>query len=206
MAILASELLSLEVRFVNFAHGSLTYEIGFLWNKESMINDALLKRSNDYHRSRSKGYFLTKDYIGDQDPNKNSLVDMIEKVLETGKPEYWETLEIGEMIAIYPEMFFPFMESHWKLVHEPEWSKQQQEEREKKKRELGKLPDDEFTVIAFIDAYQFEECDCYYGEGIALHMRVQRVALEDFCAQLKGEYLEFKEKYKIDEYKREDEE
>jgi hypothetical protein len=61
--------------------------------------------------------------------------------------------------------------------------------------------DDWFTVIAFVDAYNFQNSSAYLDSGIALHLLVERKDVEAFCAKLKEEYAEFKEKFKVDEYK-----
>lgn len=72
--------------------------------------------------------------------------------------------------------------------------------REGDKSKKEKLPDDMFTVIAFIDAYNFQNSGVYYSSGIALHMIVERRELQSFSLKLRDEYSEFKKKFKVDEY------
>lgn len=158
---------------------------------ESMINDALLKRWSDYWRSRSAGYFLAWEYEQDR------LIEIIEKVLETDEPAYWEPIDPDVIFAIYPKKHFPLlMKSRYELMFEEE-----EAEREHEKLGKGKSPDDWFTVIALVDAYNFQNSSVYLDSGIALHLLVERKDVEAFCAKLKEEYTEFKEKFKVDEYK-----
>jgi len=193
MALLKSDLLSLEINFVGFEYGWVQYEIYFRWKNVPIINDNLLKGDGEYWGSRKTGSFLANE------DDKDRLIDTISKVLETNEPEYWEPIDPDIIVAIYPEMYFPFLKSHYTLIDESENHKKKRQEREKLKKELGGLPDDSFTIIVFIDAYNFKNSDAYYGEGISLHLIVDRVILENFKSDLSKEYSEFKEKYKVDE-------
>lgn len=74
------------------------------------------------------------------------------------------------------------------------------EARKKLKEEQGKLPDDLYTCIASVDAYNFKEADAYYGQGFALHMIVKRHQLESFASQLQSEYMDFKKAFEVDEW------
>ena len=195
MAKLSTKSLTLEIKYTGFKAGDVQYEIGFLWEGESMINDALLKRSSDYWRSRSKGVFLASDY------EKDSLIETIEKALETNEPEYWEPIDPDVILAIYPEMDFPFIKPHHEVIWMSLKVKEKIERRQREKQEKGKLPDDWITLICFIDAYNFQNSGAYYDSGIALHMLVERKDLEAFCLELKREYAEFKEVFKPEEYK-----
>ncbi len=195
MAKLESDSLSLEIAFRGFEYGWVQYEIAFLWEGEGMINDSLLKRWSSYWNSRTNGRFLANDYEAD------ILIRTLEKILETDKAEYWQPMEPDITIAVYPNEFFPFLKSHYKIIYKSDEAKKKSEEYEKLKREKGKLPSDLFTIIVFIDAYNFRNCEAYQSEGISLHLIVERENLESFCNRLKTEYLEFKEKYKVDEYK-----
>ncbi len=196
MALLKSELLSLEINFVGFEYGWVQYEIYFKWENEPIINDNLLKRDGEYWSSRKTGSFLANE------DEKDRLIDTISKVLETNEPEYWEPIDPDIIVAIYPEMYFPFLKSHYTLIDESEDHKKKRQEREKLKKELGSLPDDSFTINVFIDAYNFKNSDAYYDEGISLHLIVDRVTLENFKSDLSKEYSEFKEKYRVDEHQK----
>lgn len=189
MARLSTELLSLEIRYKNFFAGDIQYEISFLWENQSMINDLLLKRWSDYWSSRSKGAFLACDF------ERDWLIETIEKVLETDEADYWEPYEPDVILAIYPDRYFPFLKPHTDRI---ESIKEIGREGDKSKKE--KLPDDMFTVIVFIDAYNFQNSGVYYSSGIALHMIVERRELQSFSLKLREEYSEFKKKFKVDEY------
>lgn len=190
MALLKSELLSLEINFVGFKHGWVQYEIYFRWENEPIINDNLLKKNGEYWGSRKKGSFLANE------DEKDRLIDTISKVLQTNEADYWEPVDPDVIVAIYPERYFPFLKPHYTLINESEDHKKKREEREKLKKKLGSLPDDSFTIIVFIDAYNFKNSDAYYGEGISLHLIVDRVTLEKFNSELSNEYSKFKEKFK----------
>ena len=70
--------------------------------------------------------------------------------------------------------------------------------------QLGKLPDDVICMVVFIDQYNFARWDAYRGEGPALVLQPQRQQLEQFLADLKQQYMEFKLKFnKMDEWNRE---
>ncbi len=62
------------------------------------------------------------------------------------------------------------------------------EENEKKKQKKGKQPDDLFTIITFVDSYNFKNNRAYSGEGISLHLIVTRKDLEKFANELEIEY------------------
>jgi len=153
-----------------------------------MINDALLKRWSDYWRSRSKGYFLANEY------EKDFLIETIAKALQTDEPQYWQSLDPDLTFAVHPKKHSPFLKPNNSLFDDADKTKSEQINKEKQ-------PDDWFTVIAFVDAYNFQNSDTYYDGGIALHMLVERKDVEIFCANLKKEYAEFKKKFKVDEYK-----
>ncbi len=73
------------------------------------------------------------------------------------------------------------MKSHWVVVYEKD---KNQEDMEQRKGEC-------FTIITFIDSYNFEGSDTYSGEGISLHMVVKREDLENFVTDLEAEYKNF---------------
>lgn len=51
-----------------------------------------------------------------------------------------------------------------------------------------KCRNDLFTIMIFIDSYNFKDCTIYSGEGISLHMVVRREDLEKFVSDLEIEY------------------
>src|SRR5437588_797668 len=147
-----------------------------------MINAARVKRSSDYWNSRRPGVFLARQY------EKDYLIQIIEKVLETNQPECWEPYEPDVILAIYPETYFPFMKPHREVIWTSLKMKEEVERQEREKLERGKLPDDPVTIICFIDAYNFRNTKAYCESGIALHLTVERKDLELFCLELKKEY------------------
>jgi hypothetical protein len=194
MAKLTSGNLTLEIRFREFdAAGWVQYEILFLWENKPIINDALLKRCNEYWQARNYGAFKANQY------ERDDLIAKIEKALETNEPVHWQPLEPDVIIAIYPEMYFPFLETKLEVLYESEDFRQKREQREKRKQEAGKLPDDPITFIIFVDAYNFENSDAYSGQGPALIMCLNRSEIEAFCSELKKEYSDFSKKHKIDD-------
>ncbi len=116
---------------------------------------------------------------------KDFLIETIRDILKTNEPEYWEPLEPDSIIAIYPGMFFPFLKSH---LIEKEIEEKEHEENEKKKQKTGRQPDDLFTIITFVDSYNFKNNRAYSGAGISLHLIVTREHLEKFANELEMEY------------------
>lgn len=175
MAKLQSDNLTLEVKFNSFENQWINYDIRFYWKDDIIVNDNILKREGKWWSKRNYGTFIANDY------EKDHLIDTIKKILKTNKAEYWETLEPDVTIAIYPEKFFPFLESHWTLIDN---DKEEQIENEIQER----FEDDLFTIIFFIDSYGFKDSESYSGEGISLHMVVRREDLEKFVSDLEIEY------------------
>lgn len=182
MAKLQSNDLILEIKFNNFEDEWIEYEIKFYWKDDIIVNDSILKRTGDWWDKRSSGAFLANDF------ERDYLIETIRKVLKTNKPEYWEPLEPDAVIAIYPEMFFPFLKSHWTLTED----NKEEEPREKGIKEKGEQPDDLFTIITFIDSYNFKNSGAYSGEGISLHLIVERKDLEKFVIELETEYRDLR--------------
>lgn len=177
MAKLQSGDLNLEIVFNSFEDEWVAYEIKFSWKDDIIVNDNILKRDSDWSCKRRHGTFMANDY------EKDHLIDVMRKVLDTNEPDYWEPVEPDVLIAIYPEMFFPFVKSHWILIEDGELK-----QIEKEKQEKGKSPDDLFTIITFFDTFNFKNCGAYSGQGISMHMIVKRKYLEKFVTELETEY------------------
>ncbi|MCA9990306.1 MAG: hypothetical protein KDE29_04825, partial [Anaerolineales bacterium] len=192
MATLKSGNLSFDFRYTGFEHGWVQYQFYFLWKGEPMVRDESLKRWNDYWNCRPESAFLANEHGSD------GLLPFLRGVLENNEADYWEPLEPDIVVALYPDDYFPFLKSHLTLVYESDESIQRREARKKLKEEKGKLPDDSFTFIAFVDAYNFKDASVYYGQGLSLHMIVNRHELEEFANQLEKEYSEFKLRFKAD--------
>ena len=121
-------------------------------------------------------------------------------MLEKDEPDYWEPLEPDIIVAVYPGMYFPFLPSHMKLIYERDEIKAKRIARDQEKAKKGKLPDDAFTFIAFVDAYNLKDAGAYRGQGLSWQMIVHRNALEQFVADLEEEYRVFKESFGVDQY------
>ncbi len=184
MARLQSDNLTLEIIFKPFEYEWINYDIKFYWKDDIIINDGILKREGEFWNKRSYGSFMVNDY------EKDTLIETIRKILDTNKADYWEPMEPDAKIAIYPDAFFPFLKDHWVLVDEKDEEIKQDNEEIKKeqKQEIYKNADDLFTIIIFIDSYQFKDNTAYSGEGISLHMIVTRKDLEKFVNDLEIEY------------------
>jgi len=177
MAKLQSDNLTLEIKFNRFEEDWIAYEISFLWKNDIIVNDDILKKDRWWDKRRY-GTFLANDY------GKDSLIETIKAVLNTNKPEYWEPMEPDAKIAIYPESYFPFLKDHWVPVEETNEKIIQAEE----KNDLNKY--ELFTIIAFIDTYNFKDSVSYSSEGISLHIIVTRKDLEKFVIDMETEYNE----------------
>lgn len=178
MAKLQSGNLTLEIKFKLFEYKWINYEIIFYWKDDMIVNDSILKRDGEWWGKRSYGTFIADDY------EKDHLIDTIRKVLDTNKAGYWEPLEPDTKIAIYPEEFFPFLKPHRILIDETDEEIKQNENEKQEKEHQDSL----FTIIIFIDSYNFKDSHTYSGEGISLHMIVTRECLEKFVTDLEIEY------------------
>ncbi len=194
MAKLQSGDLSFDFRYSGFEDGWVQYQFYFRWKGESLARNDLLKRWGEYWGSRREGAFLANEYKGD------GLIPLLRKVLDDDKADYWEPMEPDIVIAIYPKGYFPFLPSRHKLIYERPDHKAKREAWEALKKEKGTLPDDSYTLIVFVDAYNFKEADAYYGQGLSLHMIVNRNELEEFAKNLEDEYREFKRRFEVDQW------
>jgi len=198
MAKLSSDLLTLEIRFRSFEDRWVVYDILWLWDGTPILNDAILKRHNPYWAARQPGGIHANEHRAD------FFISTIEGVLANGEAAYTETTDPDVLLAIYPGSPFPFLPSHYRLVYESEETIQRREARERLKAEIGHLPDDRFTLLLFVDTYNFRDCFAYSGDGLTLHMNVTRAELEKFCADLRTEYFAFKRQHPVDQASIED--
>ncbi len=194
MARIISGNLGLEINFKSIDFGEVTLEIGFLWQGESLINDSVLERSSDWWASRSAGRFLANLDQGEP------LLNLIERVLETGEPDCYEWFEPDFILAIYPNLIFPFIVPYWRRQAEPEdacwrngiWYAGKRAGEEKK-------ASDDFSLIMLIDTYNFKNSGGYSTQGISLQLIATRKELEDFHRELSAEIVTFKEAHRFDE-------
>lgn len=192
MAILKSGNLSFEIVFSDYDSADwVQYQFYFRWDDEPLVRDDLLKKQGPYWGTRPKGAFLANEDEAD------GLIPLLRNALETGTADYWEPLEPDIIVAIYPGQYFPFLKHRWQVLRESEECAAEREEREKRKAEQPQQPDDLFSFIAMVDAYNFKEAEGYYGEGLSLHLVVERRELEKFVADLQQEYQEFCEKFGV---------
>lgn len=182
MAKLQSGDLNLEIVFNSFEDYWIAYEIKFTWKDDIIVNDSVLKRDSEWSGKRRYGTFMANDYEQDH------LTEVMRKVLDTNEPDYWEPVEPDVLIAIYPEMFFPFIKSHWTKIEDGELK-----QIEKEKTEKGNGHDDLFTIITFMDTFNLKNSGAYSGQGVSLHMIVKRKDLETFVTGLETEYKNFVE-------------
>lgn len=195
MAMLKSDDLSFEFQFTGFQYGWVKYQFYFRWKGDTVIRHDVLKDCSEYWKDRPVGAFLANEI------REDTLISFLKEVLEKDNPDYWEPMEPDIILAVYPGMYFPFMPSHMKLVYESDEVKAMRTAMEKERAEKGKLPDDAYTVIIFVDAYNMKEADAYYGQGLSLQMIVHRKDLEQFVADLEEEYLMFRKVFGVDQYR-----
>lgn len=189
MAKLQSGSLTLDIKIGSIEDEWISYEIKFHWKDDVIINDNVLKRAPEWWSKTPYGTFLANDY------QKDYLIETLRTVLETNKPEYWEPIEPDVKMGIYPGTFFPFLKSHWTLIESEEIEQDGGREDEEEivqevDRKLDEVKNqcDLFTIITLIDQYNFRGSDAYSGEGISLHMIVERKDLEKFVTDLEIEY------------------
>lgn len=193
MAKLQSGKLALEIKYKDFVFGEITYEIAFLWNGESMINDAVLKRSSEWWASRKSGTFLFSNEPDD------AFLNLMEKAMETGEPVYWEPLEPDIKLAIYPEFYFPLIDKAWDILYSDEKLQVHRKAIKQAKKDHGKQPFDTFAFVISVDTYNFAGGG-YSSQGLVLQIATERRHLEEFYKELSAEYLKYKEEFKIDKY------
>lgn len=194
MAILKSGDLSFDFRYTGFEAGWVQYQFFFCWKDDPVIKDSSLKRWNEYWNNRPASAFIANSYETD------GFAPFLRKVLESDESDYWEPIEPDIIVALYVGHYFPFLKSHFTLRYECDDVKSKREARERLKKEQGKLPDDFYTFIVFVDAYNFKDADMYYGQGFSIQLLVQRQDLERFSDELEKEYAEFKQQFKVEEW------
>jgi hypothetical protein len=194
MTKLVSGDLSLEVQFQEIDEQNwIQYAISFLWQNQPLINTQVLKRHNEYWATRGRDgtAFRANEYGGD------TLIPVLDKVLETNEPEYWQPIEPDVTIGFYPNLYFPFLKSHWVPVPKDEEDVGPDEKPlHEEVPENDGASHDIFTLIVLIDTQNLKDCHPYTGEGPALIMQVRRQDLEAFCVALKEEYCALEEKYR----------
>jgi hypothetical protein len=186
MAILTSGNLALEIRIVRRDEEDwIQYEILFTYKGKPIFDDSVLKYRDfsAFWKDRPQGGIKGEE-CGD-----DVLTGRIEEALETDEPRYYEAIEPGFLVAVYPNQFFPFMPSNYKLVFQSEESTQREEDIELIRDLVGdKLPNDLFTVIVKLDSFNFQNEIAYSSDGPALILTVTRQELRQFARVLRKEY------------------
>lgn len=178
MARLSSENLTLEISFRNIELGWIQYDVLFLYEGKNLVNPDTLKGGSEYWDDRVENAFRVNEV------ERDTLIPILESVLRTNQPDYWEPIEPDMILAIYPDWVFPFVEDIQKVKSKGE--------------NLQKEPDvDYFTVIALIDEYNFSRSRYYTGDGLALIISCDRAQLTQFLSDLRNEYAEFCDKYNL---------
>ena len=186
MAILSSGNMSFEIQFKSRDEEDwIRYDIFFCYKGQSIFDDRVLKdrTCSTYWKDRPYGG------IKGEQIDEDDLIKYIEKALETGETQYYEAIEPGFLMAIYPNEFFPFMESNRHRVYLSEEANQRESDLELI-RELagGNLPYDPFTIIIRVDTYNFGDETSYSQEGPALIFTTTRHELRQFALKLREEY------------------
>jgi len=216
MAKIRSGNLTFDIKFKRLEDEWIAYEISFLWKDETIVNDKILKK-NRWWDKRIHGTFLANDYGKDflietlkkvLSTNKSEYWEPVEPDAKIAiYPEeyfpflksHWVPIEdVNEQIEQIKEQLKeqPNLSAE-KLKEQLDLLEEQLEEQLKEQQNLS--PEDEkrdaskyelFTIIAFIDTYNFEDSKSYSGEGISLHLIVTRRDLERFVTDLEEEYSE----------------
>lgn len=198
MAVLSIDGLSLEIAYREFEYGWVYYDIWLRWCGEPVINDAILKRSNEHWARRGVGAIKACEH------RECGILPLLRKVLETNESDFWEATDPDVLLAVYTNDGFPFLPTKWTVIYENPETKAKREEREARRAQYGPLPDDYVEVILFVDVYNFDGASAYYGDGLCFRMTPKRAALAKFYEDLRSEYVTFRERHGIDAYNRDD--
>lgn len=193
MALLHDGDLSLEIRYREFEHGCVYYDIWLRWRGEPVINDAILKRANDHWAKRGVGAIKADEH------RECGILPLLHRVLESTEADYWEPTEPDILLALYPSDGFPFMPSKWRVAYETPDVKATREAWERERSERGPLPTDYIELMLFIDMYNFEGARGYTGSGLCFRLTQTRAVMLVFYEELKREYLAFCEEWKVHE-------
>lgn len=192
MAILSSGNLSLEIRMTGRdMEDWIRYEIFFRYKGQSILDDRMLKYRDFSHHWNSRPF---GGVIG-EDCDEDELITTMQKALDSGEPQYFEALDPGFLVAVYPNQVFPFIPSNRERVYQTD-DLEQQEMDEELIRELagGNLPGDPVTVIVRIDSFHFGDEIAYSMDGPAMILTTTRYEVQQFIDNLRKEYAAIKQK------------
>lgn len=141
------------------------YTFSVKYKNKSLFNEELFKKLHP------KG-----EINFDDDGESNELLLALETALDKKEVSSFEYVEPRVIIEIYPDMYFPFNQKEFKVVHISE----------EMKKELDKTPV-YYTLIIYIDSFVFEGEDYYTGCGPALILTIEEEQLREFTIELKKE-------------------
>jgi hypothetical protein len=190
MAVLQNGDLSLEIGYCSFEFGCVIYGISLRWRGEPVLNDAILKRGSKYWANRCVGA------IRAESESECGILQLIRRVLETNKADFWESTDPDILLAVYPGSGFPLLpvtrgDSPEKQAHVEVF--------ERERREREPMPSDCWEMILFVDAYNFEGAKGYYGTGLCFSIASTREELQRFYMGLKREYELFRVHWRVQE-------
>jgi hypothetical protein len=177
MAILSSGTIKFEFQYSGKGHYWIYHSVRVTKNDSPLIADHVFKEYSDEY----------PDIILSDEFEIDSFIPFLKEVTDKNQADYWEPEEPKIIVALYPDMYFPFLKPHGEVIYESEQLKAQRESRQKLKKEKGKLPDDTFTMIIFFDEFNFNDVSLYSSQGISFHLIVTRIMLERFISDLEVE-------------------
>lgn len=194
MAVIRDGDLSLDVRYVGFEAGWVSYNICPRWRGEPVLNDKILKRESSYWAARGVGAIRANEDL------ECGIVPLLRRVLERNEADYWEPLEPDILLALYPNEDFPFLP--WKCRIAAVGREQQEASKACPSQDVrhDPHPDDLIEFILCVNVYNFAGAECYTGgSGVCFRLVPSRAELQIFYEELKREYLAFRETWKIQE-------
>lgn len=165
----------------------VVYDLTFLWRGVPIVNDMVIKRSNEWWNQAKPSSFFFTEYA------KLRPVEFFKSMLESVESDFLEPVDPDIRITINPIHAFPVDRSH--VIYEAEDAKEKRIKREEQKKRLGKLPDDLFEIEFFLDIYNFSNCSAYSGDGISFKFLTYRADIESFVDQLEAERKEIVSMY-----------
>jgi hypothetical protein len=188
MAILASEKLTLELRFREIdAASQIHYDAWFRYSGKPVVNTDILNRGDPYWQDRIQDGFRAIDEGDD------NLIPALREALSTNQPVHWSPIASGFDLFIYPQIYFPPTRKE-DFDHPFDFSYILpgigEARRAYREASGGYLPDDFIWIYARANLINFGEEQYHSGAGLALEMSVFRWELEAFLADLEAEYAE----------------
>jgi hypothetical protein len=176
MAILGSNGYTLEMTLRWDDIDGVVYDFVFKWQGKPIINEEVLKRSNEFwSRGPRHGLFFTEYAY-------RRPLRFLRDMLEATEPHEFSPTEPDVQIIVWPIDAMPH--DHSMVAYESEDRNKEREEQEARKKQLSKLPNDLFQIEFFVDTYNFEGCSELSPDGITFRLWVHRSELESFVEEL----------------------